>query len=1404
METFRNKDNESFVIVDGDTIANTNGDRLRLGNINAREIDKIVETEDGLEFKQGQVGGDAQAAAISKIIKEGGFTNVQYSDNYDEFDRQIVNLVNDKGENLETKLVASGVTEVTPFTSEEAIIAKREQELYEAAIGKEDDLANRLGDEINQQIASEGLLYKTKALNEKYYDPEVHSGVQFRDPNRTLDNKAIGFSGQIETAWDQGWDGVKEGLFGYLDAIGQVTGIEMAENLGEAGVRAARNRMADAPEIILDYKEIDNAWDGFSWAMNNAVMSAPYLVATFGAAAAAVPATIVAGPAVGGATAIAPIATIYAGHTWNEMEGEKGVPQFLAATAAGVAAASVERLGMKALVSPADILSKRGLNRLVSAYAKKNNVTTDIAKGIVGKTLKEEQASMARSLLRMRPSDVAKFTGMGALKAGGMGALTESGTEIVQEGIQAATAGIMSDKEYTSDELVNRFINAGLAGGVLGSGFSAAGNVYSQGQNQLLKSDLAKASTDRYRVIEQARIRDAQGTNTTDRKPSTVEANIKEDDYKGNVNGHDYEGNINHFSNEAQTHENEKRGIKNFFKNNDEVSDYIENITSGFGKLFKAAESAAVDFNKLVQSKIGLDIFSRIGQMTTGVYHSGQNFKQYNDQLISDFKSLVNETEIAKSFGHKNLNSKNAVEISKKLRDFGRSGGFENYELMIMQQQGAFDFADSYMKGDRTQSTIDDLAALGLTTDAEIREYYAKASKFPNGIVPFSALGVDSIIEANSLYTAAKQIKSSYDASFNAVNGEYKLANQGKEVPYRGDYWWRHQGFDHVKVRKNPAGFKKWLAGIDPTLDVEAIYQNIANRGAHGAQGEFSLVGGTKWRPWSFNPMAANITDAKGFNNWSNDNLFESLNKTQNEAAKYNSTTKYFGEGGSKLSKLFQDLKKEGVLSEEEIQKFAWYTKAIIDSAHGNFRRIENPRWAAINNYLTSWSIFAGLPLSTISSIPETAMIYFKVKDSDEWKQANQRFIQEVAGAWDSAMKAEVEIARKQLELSGLSEDQNTVVDRLATGERDVSFIKAHEAFFRAVGIKQFTQWQRRMNGAFAVDTVKAGFNRLEFAPKNKDGTFNLDRFNEVEMRTFLDLSDLGIDVQLLYNYFAETEEIYRDNLFDITDNRSIDADRDDYVRSPTSRETATRKLARKKDLKGEALLERAEEIQEEINEQIQTAIYRFVNERIQNPQSANRPLFFQDPHYQLFTQFNGFISTFTANVIPKLWRDQLAKGNVKVKYDTFALIIMMMALGGASQYIKDLIKFGQSSPYLDEVGYVQRALYSSGVIGQYERVVDMVHPLYPQRGNGLEWMFNTLLGEAGPSARNIETLLTATGQALEGDTERAVSNVGKVLPGIGPVTSLRRSLSDVAHLENPLKGVELPDSDDIVSALLR
>jgi len=1401
--------NGSYIVIDGDTIADTEGNRLRIGDINAREVDKVVKGKDGkYEFQRGEIGGASQTDAVSKVILDGGFTNVIRTGKYDKYDREIIYLKNDKGENLNNKLISSGIIEVTPETSEEAIIAKRERELYEAAFGKDKDPVNDLGDQISNEIDSKGLVFKDKAITEAYYDPDIHSGVRYRDPSRTIDNKAIGFTGDVATSWDQGWEGVKEGLWGYLNAIGVATESETLENIGEAGVANARMKLADAPEIILDYKDVDSVWDGFSWAMNNAVMSAPYLVATFGAAAASVPAAFIGGPIVGGLTAIAPISAIYAGHTWNEMEGEKGIPQFLAATSAGVAAAMVERLGMKALISPADIISRRGLNRLVNAYAKKNAIPREAAKKIILKTAKQEQASLARSLLRMKPSDIAKFSGMNVIKAGGIGALTESGTEVIQEGIQAGTAALASDKQYTEDELWSRFINAGLAGGVIGSGFSSAGNVYSQGQNQLMRADYAKNSADRYRIIEQARIRDSQPTNTTTRKPSTVENNIA----KGDKEAFDNSKEPFKFSNLAQEYENKYRGIKNFFKENDELADYIDAIVTGFGRLVKSAESSMVNFNSLINSEVGLDIFSRIGQMTTGVYHSGQNFKQANDQLISDFKSFVDEQDIAKSFGFKNMNSKSAKEISKRLREFGRDGGFENYELKLLEENGAYDLATRWEEGKITpeerQSIEDSLFNLGLQSNTEIRNYLRKIRDrgFENGVVPLSAFNADSMIEATRLYLAAKQLKNSYDTAFTSMAGEYNQYNI-KNLEYDPDYWWRHQGFDWEKVKKNPAKFKKWLSSVDPTIDVEAVYQNIVNRGAAGTNSEFSLVDGEKWNPWTFSNNAKNITTAKGFKDWSSENLFESLNKAQVEAAKYTSSTHYFGEGGSKLNKLFDDLEKENILTKEEQQRFAWYAKAIIDSTHGNFRRIKSPRWAAVNNYLTSWSILAGLPLSAISSIPETMMVYFKVKDNDEWKQATARLIQQVGGAWNDALGKEVEMTKQLLEKSGLPEDINTVVNRLATGERDVSFIKVHEAFFRAIGIKQITQFQRRMNAGFAIDMIKSGLSRLELAPKRDDGTFDLDNFNEVEMRTYLDLGDLGINVELLYDYYTELEEIYRDKLFDITDNRGIDADTEAFYTNPTQREMAFRKLAMRTEEVGpptkESVLVRAEEIQSEINEEVQTAIYRFVNERIQNPQAANRPLFFQDPHYQLFTQFNGFISTFTANIIPKLWRDQIAKGNPKVKYDTFALVLTMIALGGASQYIKDLIKFGQSSPYLDEIKYVQRALYSSGVIGQYERVIDVVSPLYPERGNGLEYLFNIMLGEAGPSARNIETVLTATGQALTGETERAVSNIGRVLPVIGPVTSVRRAGTDIVHGENPLKGVELPSKDDIITSLL-
>ena len=172
-----------------------------------------------------------------------------------------------------------------------------------------------------------------------------------------------------------------------------------------------------------------------------------------------------------------------------------------------------------------------------------------------------------------------------------------------------------------------------------------------------------------------------------------------------------------------------------------------------------------------------------------------------------------------------------------------------------------------------------------------------------------------------------------------------------------------------------------------------------------------------------------------------------------------------------------------------------------------------------------------------------------------------------------------------------------------------------------------------------------------------------------------------------------------------------------------------------------------------------------------------------------MLTQFNGFISTFTANVVPKLWNDYIKRGTPQVKYNTFALIMTMMALGAGSQYAKDLIKYGKSSPFLSDPQLLQRAIYSSGVLGQAERVVDIAFPLYGGRPrSSLQWVFDTIVGETGPTVRNVGTLGESIGAAASGEGERAVDKLLAVTP-VATFGRLRKGLAGAIVGEDFEKG---------------
>ena len=189
------------------------------------------------------------------------------------------------------------------------------------------------------------------------------------------------------------------------------------------------------------------------------------------------------------------------------------------------------------------------------------------------------------------------------------------------------------------------------------------------------------------------------------------------------------------------------------------------------------------------------------------------------------------------------------------------------------------------------------------------------------------------------------------------------------------------------------------------------------------------------------------------------------------------------------------------------------------------------------------------------------------------------------------------------------------------------------------------------------------------------------------------------------------------------------------------------------------------------IDAMMREAEYSFVNEAVVLPKAANRPLFYLDPRFALLNQFQGFMSTFTANHIPRLWNEYIKRGSPAMKYNTFAMMTAMIMLGFASQYLKDLIKYGEVSPYLDEAELVRRGVLSSGLAGTPERVIEFMFPIYETRSkNAGEWVWNTASGES-PSLANVARLGQGAANLIKGEIPEATWDVSKAT--IGPLANV-------------------------------
>ena len=1277
---------DDLLVLDGDTFADQSGQKYRLAGINAPEIEQAIPGSPLM--KQADLGGESTTQAVARIMREGGFNIIEDTGEESE-DRKVIRLKNAQGQDLSQYLLGQGIVKPNIFTGKTGReSAARGRVARELGIGE--DPYKNLRDDIQLDVTSMGLRFKSNAFDEQEYSQlgdqadRYYAGVDFRSGDRTLDNKALN---PFTESWYTGWLGAKEGLLGASEALGVLSGVTWLEEFGEQGVAKARAQLANKPKLLVDYKDVKGVGDAFEYLGNNFIMSVPYLALLAGGSLAA--------PVTGGLSAglgYGAVFGAYAGQTWGEMEGEKGKAQAAAAFASAGVQTVLDRLGLKGIIKPSQFVTEEGRERILARLQETGQAANRTqAEQLFENASKETIKDVINEIGDFSSSQVLK--GLSARQVGQRllrGGSSEMITEAAQETSSYLTAVAASDKVFDADEYTNRIINAGIAGGTIGMGFSAGGAAWDIGDSFQYARGLDKANLATQNDFVQIRETRKQEGNA----PESID-NI--------ITGLERQGpqEVKRLSEYATDHE----GTRGFFKQLKEIQsipDALGKLGRGIGKLVNASTTTYFNADRIRRLPGVSKLRGLLGQVR-GAIHSGRSFEAYYDKTYSDFRNMFNPHQMAVSLGFR-PSRKGYRDASKLLRRFGQEGWYDR------------------VKNGENPATF----------PAEIR----------NKIQPLMA--------------AAQQLEAYADNIYGGQN-QVLFDDGGEPIGYTEGWWWKHQSFDARKVRNNK---QEWYAFMRRHTnisqeDLDKIYDRITGEEATTIEEAWSLVEGPAYVPDAHRERTANLSEQEGWDMFAEENMFTTMADAGKQAARFMTNTKYFGRGGWKVNSILEEIRQQGA-SEEELAEIAWGTKSIIDAASGNFNRITNYRVAAVQRMATAISVFAGLPLSALSSIPETAMVYLDVLNNKEVIRATNEVGFQFAQSFKRGMKQIVENGIKQgifrrippedaanmpveqgrLDKAGLIYQEEGVLTRVGVDKNNIIYRTAQERFFKAIGLTTLTQIQRRIAAAFAVDYVA---NRVDMLAQMPDGA----EMNQAQLDAYNGLANLGLDVDRLV-------EAYKDDAFTSGDL--------DYMQEGRTVDEATMEF---------------------VDDQMQTAVYAFVNERIQNPQAANRPLFFQDPHYAMFTQFNGFISTFTANVVPRLWNDYIKRGSPRMTYNAFALMTTMVALGMASQYLKDLIKFGEPSPYLDDFEKVQRAIYSSGITGQYERAIDLVFPIYEARTRGpVDWLLTNLQGEAGPTVRNIQSVYEAGQAFAEGQTERGIDKLLRLTPASG-FTSTRRAIAE-------------------------
>ena len=539
------------------------------------------------------------------------------------------------------------------------------------------------------------------------------------------------------------------------------------------------------------------------------------------------------------------------------------------------------------------------------------------------------------------------------------------------------------------------------------------------------------------------------------------------------------------------------------------------------------------------------------------------------------------------------------------------------------------------------------------------------------------------------LTVAATQVNMATD-----INLEIVKQQTGKDVKGVDDYFGQAVRLNADKIRANPEVFNELTRYLGYNADQKTeLYDAIMGAPEGYQPSKLQTLGfRTIKSPGGLEKVTGDIKNFKGIETLMADNHFDQIRAITDEDINYALDTNRLGENGSRVDAVLMELKKE--MGDKWDPRIATWIKDSIGAGRGDYRKIQSKFGNNVQEWVLWFNALTQLDTSTLASLPELAMVLYGhgtgsiASDTAKATKGAGKLMMDTFAKSRAKMFKRYNIKEEVYEQAvedfhRLGYDQaHSSAAALESSEasegagRDFRK-KTMEAFFKINLLQGFTDGSRVARLALAGQAIIGDLETLAILGTDLKSNMAADAFAR--------LRDLNTNPDVMQEKYTD----FIQNMPEGIDLKDENAVFKELTNNPKHKE---------------------------LLEMFDNAKKSYVDNVLANPNEQDRPLFYSNPHYRLLTQYTGFLSTFTANTLPRLYKDLKAK-NPSAQFSAAAAVLSMLALGFLGQEMKDEIYDRSWAETPQGLDYFQRGLQSSGLIGTGERWLDAAHPVYGEAG---------------------------------------------------------------------------------------